>query len=161
MHFPFTSATVHFLHSRGNSNQRHNGPKFPDWHFIPQVGSSKYKINKRNTERTPRICDFIIRQISARHVWSFGSKFEVGLQPPINCQKDEEFGCRADQALFIQFGPMRCSSPSLSWVDNKYKPKIHIRGIEASILLDNRQSYTAPQTATENSHTARSQLKGP
>lgn len=108
MHFPFTSATVHFLHSRGNSNQRHNGPKFPDWHFIPQVGSSKYKINKRNTERTPRICDFIIRQISARHVWSFGSKFEVGLQPPINCQKDEEFGCRADQALFIQFGPMRC-----------------------------------------------------
>lgn len=47
------------------------------------------------------LSDFIIRQISARYVWSFGSKFEVGLQSPINCQNDE------DQVLFIQGGPMR------------------------------------------------------
>lgn len=29
------------------SNQQHNGPKLPDWHWKPRAGASKFKTNER------------------------------------------------------------------------------------------------------------------
>lgn len=92
MHFPSTSATVHFLHSRGTQNQQHNGSKIPDRHFIPQVDSSRNEINKRANGCTKCMnmspSDFLFCQISSRYVWSLDSKLEVKIQPPNYCHND-------------------------------------------------------------------------